>query len=169
MDKIILKNKTEFEIAEGASLGNIQIQSKDFDGIKTITDAFSEENISKVTFTHNDQTSGEYDDLKYEGFSYMPNMGEDGTEDGTYTVTVNLRTKTEMEKAIDELKAGHEANAEAIQELASIAAESEVQDMVKFYVRRILVDKKMTIDDVPERWRAKVQEEIEKQLSASLQ
>lgn len=126
MDKIILKNKTEFEIAEGASLGNIQIQSKDFDGIKTITDAFSSENISKVTFTHNDQTSGEYENLKYEGFSYMPNMGEDGTEDGTYTVTVSLRTKTEMEKVIDELKAGHEANAEAIQELASIAAESEV-------------------------------------------
>lgn len=126
MDKIILKNKTEFEIAEGASLGNIQIQSKDFDGIKTITDAFSSENISKVTFTHNDQTSGEYENLKYEGFSYMPNMGEDGTEDGTYTVTVSLRTKTEMEKAIDELKAGHEANAEAIEELASIAAESEV-------------------------------------------
>ena len=126
MDKIILANKTEFEIAEGASLGNIQIQSKDFDGIKTITDAFSEENISKVTFTHNDQASGEYENLKYEGFSYMPNMGEDGAEDGTYTVTVSLRTKTEMEKAIDELKAGHEANAEAIQELASIAAESEV-------------------------------------------
>lgn len=35
--------------------------------------------------------------------------------------------------------------------------------MVKFYVRRILVDKKMTIDEVPMRWRAKVQEEIEKQ------
>lgn len=126
MDKIILKNKTEFEIAEGASLGNIQIQSKDFDGIKIITDAFSSENISKVAFTHNDQISGEYDDLKCERFSYMPNMGEDGTEDGTYTVTVSLRTKTEMEKAIDELKAGHEANAEAIEELASITAESEV-------------------------------------------
>ena len=53
MDKIILKNKTEFEIAEGASLGNIQIQSKDFDGIRSITEAFSEENISKVTFPHN--------------------------------------------------------------------------------------------------------------------
>ena len=126
MDKIILKNQTSFEIAEGASLGNIQIQSKDFNGIKSITDAFSKENISKVTFTHNDQTSGEYENLKYEGFSYMPNMDEDGTEDGTYTVTVSLRTKTEMEKAIDELKAGHEANAEAIQELASITAESEV-------------------------------------------
>ena len=126
MDKIILKNKTEFEIAEGASLGNIQIQSKDFNGIKSITDAFSAENISKVVFTHNDQISGEYDDLKCEGFSYMPNMGEDGTEDGTYTVTVNLRTKTEMEKAIDELKAGHEVNAKAIDDLASTVAKEEV-------------------------------------------
>lgn len=125
MDKIILKDKTEFEIAEGASLGNIQIQSKDFNGIKSITEAFSEENISKVTFTHNDQTSGEYDYLKYERFSYVPNKGKDGTEDGTYTVTVSLRTKTEMEKAIDELKAGHESNAGAIQDLADIVAGGE--------------------------------------------
>ena len=125
MDKIILKNKTEFEIAEGASLGNIQIQSKDFDGIKTITDAFSAENISKVAFTHNGQISGEYDDLKCEGFSYMPNIGEDCTEDGTYTVTVNLRAKTEIEKAIDELKAGHEVNAKAIDDLASTVAKEE--------------------------------------------
>lgn len=126
MDKIILKNKTEFEIADGASLGNIQIQSQNFDGIKTITDAFAENNLAEVTFTHNGETSGKYTDLKSDGFTYMPNVGEDGTEDGTYTVTVNLRTKTEMEKAIDELKAGHEANAEAIQELASITAGSEV-------------------------------------------
>ena len=34
--------------------------------------------------------------------------------------------------------------------------------MVKFYVRRILVDKKMTIDDVPAKWREKVRAEIEK-------
>ena len=121
MDKIILKDKTEFDIAEGASLGNIQIQSKDFNGIKSITDAFSEENISKATFTHNDQTSGEYENLKYEGFSYMPNMGEDGT----YTVTIRLRTKTEMEKAIDELKSGHESNAGAIQDLADMVAGGE--------------------------------------------
>lgn len=126
MDKIILKNQTSFEIADGASLGNIQIQSKNFDGIKTITDAFFADNLQEVTFTHNDAVSGKYTDLKSDGFTYMPNVGEDGAEDGTYTVTVRLRTKTEMEKAIDELKAGHEANAEAIEELASIAAESEV-------------------------------------------
>lgn len=126
MDKIILKNKKEFEIADGASLGNIQIQSKSFDGIKTITDTFTANNLTEVTFTHNDAVSGKYTDLKSDGFTYMPNMGEDGAEDGTYTVTVSLRTKTEMEKAIDELKAGHESNAEAIQELASITAGSEV-------------------------------------------
>lgn len=126
MDKIILKDQTTFEVADGASLGNIQIQSKNFDGIKTITDAFTADNLAEVTFTHNDAVSGKYTDLKSDGFTYMPNMGEDGAEDGTYTVTIRLRTKTEMEKAIDELKAGHEANAEAIQELASIAAESEV-------------------------------------------
>ena len=119
MDKIILKNQTSFEIADGASLGNIQIKAENFDAIKTITDAFTAENIAEVTFTHNGETSGKYTDLKYDWFTYMPNVGEDGSEDGTYTVTVNLRTKTEMEKAIDELKAGHEANAEAIDDLAT--------------------------------------------------
>ena len=126
MDKIILKNQTNFEIADGASLGNIQIKAENFEAIKTITDAFAVDNIAEVTFKHNNEVSGKYTDLKCDWFTYMPNVGEDGAEDGTYTVTVSLRTKTEMEKAIDELKAGHEANAEAIQELASITAESEV-------------------------------------------
>lgn len=126
MDKIILKDQTNFDVADGASLGNIQIKAENFEAIKTITDAFTADNLAEVTFTHNDAVSGKYTDLKSDGFTYVPNMGEDSAEDGTYTVTVSLRTKTEMEKAIDELKAGHEANAEAIQELASIAAESEV-------------------------------------------
>ena len=119
MDKIILKNQTSFEIADGASLGNIQIKAENFDAIKTITDTFTAENIAEVTFTHNGETSGKYTDLKSDWFTYIPNVGEDGSEDGTYTVTVNLRTKTEIEKAIDELKAGHEANAEAIDDLAT--------------------------------------------------
>ena len=113
MDKIILANKTTFEIAEGASLGNIQIKAENFDAVKTITDAFTADNISEVTFTHNDVVSGKYTDLKSDGFTYAPN------EDKTYTVTIRLRTKTEMEKAIDELKEGHEVNAEAIDYLAT--------------------------------------------------
>ena len=121
MDKIILKNKTEFDIDEGASLGNIQIQSKSFDTIKTITDAFTADNLAEVTFKHNDEVSGKYTDLKSDGFTYAPNTDANGT----YTVTIRLRTKTEMEKAIDELKAGHEVNAKAIDDLASTVAKEE--------------------------------------------
>lgn len=125
MDKIILKDQTSFEIADGASLGNIQIQAENFEAVKTITDAFTADNLAKVTFTHNGEVSGEYTDLKSDGFTYSQNVGEDGSEDGTYTVTIRLRTKTEMEKAIDELKAGHEANAGAIQDLADMVAGGE--------------------------------------------
>lgn len=125
MDKITLKNKTEFEIADGASLGNIQIKAENFDAIKTITDAFTADNLQAVTFTHNDAVSGKYTDLKSDGFTYAPNTDEAGKEDGTYTVTIRLRTKTEMEKAIDELKAGHEVNAGAIQDLADMVAGGE--------------------------------------------
>lgn len=125
MDKIILANKTEYDIADGASLGNIQIQSQNFDGIKTITDAFAENNIAEVTFKHNNEVSGKYTDLKCDGFTYAPNTDEAGKEDGTYTVTIRLRTKTEMEKAIDELKAGHETNAGAIEDLAGMIGGEE--------------------------------------------
>ena len=120
MDKIILKDQTTFEVAEGASLGNIQIKAENFDAVKTITDAFTADNLQEVTFTHNDDASGKYTDLKSDGFTYAPN------DDKTYTVTIRLRIKTEMEKAIDELKAGHEVNAKAIDDLASTVAKEEV-------------------------------------------
>lgn len=122
MDKIILKDQTNFEIADGASLGNVQIKAENFDAIKTITDAFTKDNLAEITFIHDGETSGKYTDLKSNGFTYMPNVGEDGIEDGTYTVTIRLQMKTEMEKAIDELKAGHESNAGAIQDLADMIA-----------------------------------------------
>lgn len=132
MDKIILKNKTEFEIADGASLGNIQIKSENFDAIKTITDAFTEDNLQEVTFTHNDAVSGKYTDLKSDGFTYTPNTDEDGKEDGTYTVTIRLRTKTYIEKRLDALEAGqatlqqgHESNAGAIEDLAGMIGGEE--------------------------------------------
>ena len=121
MDKIILKDRTNFEISDGASLGNIQIKAENFEAVKTITDAFSADNLQEVTFAHNDAVSGKYTDLKSDGFTYAPNTDANGT----YTVTIRLRIKTEMEKAIDELKAGHEVNAKAIDDLASTVAKEE--------------------------------------------
>lgn len=132
MDKIILANKTEFEIADGASIGNIQIKAENFDAVKTITDAFSADNLQEVTFTHNDAVSGKYTDLKSDGFTYAPNTDADGKEDGTYTVTIRLRTKTEIEKRLDALETGqvtlqqgHESNAGAIEDLAGMIGGEE--------------------------------------------
>lgn len=114
MEKIILTDKTEFEIADGASLGNVQIKAENFDAIKTITDAFTADNLAEVTFKHNNEVSGKYTDLKCDGFTYAPNTDEAGKEDGTYTVTIRLRTKTEIEKRLDSLEKCHIANATAI-------------------------------------------------------
>lgn len=114
MDKIILKDQTSFEIADGASLGNIQIKTENFEAIKTITDAFTADNLVEVTFTHNGETSGKYTDLRCDGLTYAPNTDEAGKEDGTYTVTIRLRTKNEIEKRLDSLEKGHIANATAI-------------------------------------------------------
>lgn len=132
MDKIILANKTEFEVADGASLGNIQIKAENFEAVKTITDAFTADNLAEVTFTHNGETSGKYTDLKCDGFTYAPNADTDGKEDGTYTVTIRLRTKTDVEKRLDALEAGqatlqqgHESNAGAIEDLAGMIGGEE--------------------------------------------
>lgn len=128
MDKIILKDQTSFEVADGASLGNIQIKAENFEAIKTITDAFTADNLAEVTFTHNGETSGKYTDLKCDGFTYAPNTDEDGT----YTVTIRLRTKTEIENRLDALEAGqatlqqgHESNAGAIEDLAGMIGGEE--------------------------------------------
>lgn len=132
MDKIILKDQTSFEIADGASLGNIQIKAESFDAIKTITDAFTTENLAEVTFEHNGEASGKYTDLKSDGFTYAPNTDADGKEDGAYTVTIRLRTKTDIEKRLDALEAGqvtlqqgHESNAGAIEDLAGMIGGEE--------------------------------------------
>lgn len=34
--------------------------------------------------------------------------------------------------------------------------------LIKFYVHRITVDKKLKLDDIPEKWRDQVEKEIEK-------
>lgn len=132
MDKIILKNQISFEVSDRASLGNIQIKAENFEAVKTITDTFSADNLQEVTFTHNDAVSGKYTDLKSDGFTYAPNTDEAGKEDGTYTVTIRLRTKTEIEKRLDALETGqvtlqqgHESNAGAIEDLAGMIGGEE--------------------------------------------
>ena len=131
MDKIILKDKTTFEILEGASLDTIRITTDNFDDIKIITDSFTKEgNLDNVTFATDDRITGEYTNLIYESFSYIVQNNTINTESDalketsdatgedtnkTYIVTVSLRESTALELKIKALEHGHTANAEAIE------------------------------------------------------
>lgn len=125
MDKIILTDKTEFEVLENSSLHNIKINVKDPSDIKQVIHAFQDENLTSVTFTHDGKTTAEYSDLKYDTFFCSPSIAEDGTKDGTYDMSISIRPKTEMEKAIEELKTRQELTAAAIDDLASNIASTK--------------------------------------------
>ena len=109
MDKIILKDKTTYNLLDGAYVGNIQIKANGMTIVNEISEKFNSDNLSEVTITTNDVVSGKYTDLVNESFSYAK------TEDETaYIVTISLREKTDIEKRLDSLEKGHIANATAI-------------------------------------------------------
>ena len=109
MDKIILKDKTTYDLLDGAYVGNIQIKANGMTIVNEISEKFNSDNLSEVTITTNDVVSGKYTDLVSESFSYVK------TEDETaYIVTISLREKTDIEKRLDSLEEGHIANATAI-------------------------------------------------------
>lgn len=109
MDKIILKDKITYPLADGVSIGNIQIKASGITIVNEISEKFNSDNLSEVTITTNDIVSGKYTDLVSESFSYAK------TEDETaYIVTISLREKTDIEKRLDSLEKGHIANATAI-------------------------------------------------------
>ena len=109
MDKIILKDKTTYDLLDGAYVGNIQIKANGMTIVNEISEKFNSDNLSDVTITTNDVVSGKYTDLVSESFSYAK------TEDETaYIVIISLRAKTDIEKRLDSLEKGHIANATAI-------------------------------------------------------
>lgn len=145
MDRIILADGTSYEIADGASLGRIQIKANGYDAIKPVVDTFNSGNLKSVQFKRNDSVLGTYENLVSDGFSFKENgetasvtVESDSEEAQTvsvpvYVVTISLREKTELEKRVDaleeeqaNLKNGHESNAGAIEELADMVAGGEV-------------------------------------------
>lgn len=109
MDKIILKDKTTYNLLDGAYVGNIQIKANGMTIVNEISEKFNSDNLSEVTITTNDVVSGKYTDLVSESFSYAKK--EDET---AYIVTISLREKTDIERRLDSLEKGHIANATAI-------------------------------------------------------
>lgn len=125
MEKMVVKNKTELEIMNGASLNAITAVADDWTALGTIAEALRESgNLDEVQFKTDETVTGEYRNMKLESplFSAV-----DVAEDGKIQATFGIRQKTEMELAIEQLQrqqaetnASQEIQNGAILELAGI-------------------------------------------------
>lgn len=123
MNKIILKDKTTYTIEEGAALSSISIKASTFEDMKTITDNFTRENLSEVTFTTNDNYSGNYTNLEATEFKFVKN------DDGTYLLTISLKERDKLEMRLEALEESQSTQNDAIAEMSEAVygdAESEV-------------------------------------------
>ena len=124
MNKIILKDKTTYTIEEGATLSSISIKASTFDGMKGITDSFTKENLSEVTFTTNDNYSGNYTNLEATEFRFIKN------DDGTYLLTISLKERDKLEMRLEALEESQNTQNDAIAEMSETVygdtTESEV-------------------------------------------
>ena len=122
---MVVKNKTELEIMNGASLNAITAVADDWTALGTIAEALRESgNLDEVQFKTDETVTGEYRNMKLESplFSAV-----DVAEDGKIQATFGIRQKTEMELAIEQLQrqqaetnASQEIQNGAILELAGI-------------------------------------------------
>ena len=125
MEKMVVKNKTELEIMNGASLNAITAVADDWTALGTIAEALRESgNLDEVQFKTDETVTGEYRNMKLESplFSAV-----DVAEDGKIQATFGIWQKTEMELAIEQLQrqqaetnASQEIQNGAILELAGI-------------------------------------------------
>lgn len=123
MNKIILKDKTTYTIEEGATLSSISIKVSTFDGMKGITDSFTKDNLSEVTFTTNDNYSGNYTNLEATEFKFIKN------DDDTYMLTISLKERDKLEMRLEALEESQNTQNDAIAEMSETVygnTESEV-------------------------------------------
>lgn len=118
MEKMIVKDKTELKIKEGAALNAVTALADDWSGVGKIAETLRKKgNLDEVQFASDDVITGVYHDMKLE----MPLFyAVDVTEDGKIKATFAIREKTEMERRLDALEAGQNVQDGAIMELAGM-------------------------------------------------
>lgn len=117
MEKIRFNDGTEFNIKDGARLDNVVLLLPDFASLEEVADALTTNgNIETVQFLTNDNVSGEYSKIAL----ITPLFQSVDLVDGMVEASIFFRQKTDLEIAIEELKAGQEVQDGAIVELAEI-------------------------------------------------
>lgn len=102
MEKIILTDKTEFVITEGAALNSITAVADNWAVLGDIAAALVKAgNLDKVQFSSDGDVTGEYENMKLESPLFR---AVDSTRDGSIHAEFAIRQKTEMELAIKELQ-----------------------------------------------------------------
>lgn len=118
MEKMIVKDKTEIEIMEGAALNAITAVTDDWTAFGLIAEALKESgNLDDVQFKTDETVTGEYQNMKLESPLFY---AVDIAEDEKIHATFGIRKKTEMELAIEQLQKGQGVQDGAIMELAGM-------------------------------------------------
>lgn len=122
MDKMVLADKTELVIKEGAAIGSATTVVDDFAALGTVAAALTKEgNLETVQFKTDESVTGEYTGMKLESplFSAVDLVG------GKVEATFGIREKTELEKRVDSL----EGRTESLEGRADVT-EGALQEMI---------------------------------------
>lgn len=114
MDKMILADKTELVIKEGAAIGSATTVVDDFTALGTVAAALTKAgNLESVKFSTDDSVTGEYTGMKLESplFTAVDLVG------GKVEATFGIREKTELEKRVDSLEERADVTEGALQEV----------------------------------------------------
>lgn len=71
MEKLILKDGTELEIKDGASISGIEVEVADYTALGTLAGQLSKENLATVQFKSNDQVTGEYSGMVLQNQNFL--------------------------------------------------------------------------------------------------
>ena len=116
MEKLVLKDKTEITIKEGASLNAITAVVEQFKDLDPIASAILKEgNLDAVQFKSEENITGNYTGMRLEYPLFHINVVEEKVE-----ATFAIREKTEEEKRLDSLEKGQSVQDGAIMEMAGM-------------------------------------------------
>lgn len=115
----VLSEGFGIDIKEGASLGAITAVVADFTALGAVADALTKpNNLDNVNFKTGEIVTGKYTGMKLES----PLFKAVDVVEGHVEATFAIREKTEMELAIEELRAGQEVQDGAIGDLGDVVS-----------------------------------------------
>lgn len=124
MEKIILKDKTELKIMDGAGLNEITAVVSDWAALGGVADVLTTAgNLDDVQFTTDETVTGKYVDMILESplFSAVDVVGDE------IRATFAIREKTDVEKRLDAVESGQGVQDRAIMEMKEMLVERELE------------------------------------------